>query len=90
LTPAEGSGSIEDRRADIERTSALFRLSRFFKTHWHGPPSEWEHSYVLRRKRLIDGTEASGELMRRQVRGEWQYRRPTTEEEADEYSARQY
>jgi hypothetical protein len=72
------------------RTSPLFRFSRFFKTRSHGSPTEWRHCYALLRKRLIDGTEASGELMRRRVTGEWQYRRPIPEEEADEYSARQY
>ena len=51
---------------------------------------EWEHCYVFLEKTLIDGTCASGELMRRRVKGEWQYRRPTKEESGDEYSARQY
>ena len=52
--------------------------------------TEWEHCYVFLEKTLIDGTRESGELMRRRVKGEWQYRRPTKEESGDEYSARQY
>jgi hypothetical protein len=52
--------------------------------------TEWQHCYVFFEKTLIDGTRASGELMRRRVKGQWQYRRMTEEEAADEYSARQY
>jgi hypothetical protein len=52
--------------------------------------TEWEHCYVSFPKRLNDGTRASGELMRRRVNGQWQYRRPTERETADEYYARQY
>jgi hypothetical protein len=52
--------------------------------------TEWEHCYVFFPKTLIDGTRARGELMRRRVNGQWQYRRPTDEETSDEYSARQY
>jgi hypothetical protein len=39
--------------------------------------TEWEHCYVFLEKTLIDGTRESGDLMRRRVNGEWQYRRPT-------------
>ena len=42
--------------------------------------TEWEHCYVFLEKTLIDGTCASGDLMRRRVNGEWQYRRPTEKE----------
>jgi hypothetical protein len=51
---------------------------------------EWEYCYVFIEKTLMDGMRASGELMRRRVNGQWQYRRPTEQEAADEYSARQY
>ena len=50
----------------------------------------WEPCYVFFRKRLIDGSYATGALMRRRVGGEWQYRRQTEEEADEEYSARQY
>jgi hypothetical protein len=51
---------------------------------------EWERCYVFSEETLIDGTKAIGELMRRRVNGEWQYRGPTEQEAADEYSAGQY
>ena len=34
-------------------------------------------------KRLIDGTWATGPLMRRKVEGKWQYRKLTPDEEAE-------
>ena len=49
-----------------------------------------EHCHAVLRKWVIDGTHSSGELMRRRVRGQWQYRRLTAEEKVDYYSARQY
>ena len=51
---------------------------------------EWEPCYVFLGERLIDGSYTSSALMRHRVRVEWQYRRPTAEEEGEEWSARQY
>jgi hypothetical protein len=46
----------------------------------------WQMCSVFFPRRLIDGTYANGDLMWRQVNGQVQYRRPTKEEEAEDFS----
>lgn len=48
--------------------------------------TEWQHYTCFFKKRLLDGTWASGRLMRRKVNGEWQYRKPTDEELFEKFS----
>ncbi|ESZ17725.1 hypothetical protein X735_11230 [Mesorhizobium sp. L2C085B000] len=53
----------------------------------HGKPRhEWTSFYAIRKRTLIDGSVAKGEMVRRFVNGAWQYRLMTAAEddEADE------
>jgi hypothetical protein len=50
---------------------------------WRDHMTPWSMCCVWFRKTLIDGSRASGLLMRRYVNGEAQYRRMTQEDEAE-------
>ena len=41
---------------------------------------DWRPAFVLREKRLLDGTSATGHLMQRWLDGKWEYRQMTQEE----------
>jgi len=49
---------------------------------------EWMEVECIFRKTLIDGSRASGPLMRRKMRGIWQYRKMTGDEEEEFVSRR--
>ena len=48
--------------------------------------SEWRSCFCFFAKRLIDGSKASGHLMKRWVAGAWQYRRETDDEQLERVS----
>ena len=50
---------------------------------WLSDNSDWQFCSVFFRKKLKDGTSASGHLMRRRINGAWQYRKLTHEEELE-------
>jgi hypothetical protein len=43
----------------------------------------WDFCNPIFKKKLIDATPANGGLMRRRIKGQWQYRKMTAEDEAE-------
>jgi hypothetical protein len=72
------SSTIEILRIYLHRPRAQ-RVRRLFCPQIHGQEGQSIHSW--RSRKLIDGSTASGYLMRRWVNGGWQYRALTEAEE---------
>jgi hypothetical protein len=66
--------------------AAVVALCHFYAADHAG---EWRTHELYRRKKMINGTFASGTVMRRKVNGKWEYRHATDDELMDDWLYRQ-